>query len=294
MFTGIFIDSFVVSPYLEQSRTEFVFDVASGPSPMYSPNILSELTYTGIKSQGYGLQLAGLRKVSSDLAFYYELAHTDTGIKSGNVQDSDYSGDNRTGEFSRSYASVEDNGTNSTSYLLGAKTRWFGTHGHYITVFLGHDLTDMNLTATNGIQAIPYEASGVVLTGLNTEYNAKFSSQFYGFGTEHVFKWGTIGLLYDIRISDYRAKGNWNLRDDLAHPTSFADSGSGKGKRLKLDYSYPLDQSWDVFLNWLKVENEVHNGFNQVFLATGESSVTTLNNVSLESTAYQFGVRYIF
>lgn len=294
MFTGLFVDSFVVSPYIEQSHSEIVWDIAGGPSPYYTPNVLSELSYEKIKALGYGIQLAGLYKFSASWALYFEGNLSDASIKSGKAQDSDYAADNRGEEFSRSYADIKDDNVKDVSYCLGVKTRWFGAHGHYFTFLVGHRESEINLTVTNGTQIIPAELNGTAITGLKSTYNSDFSALFYGIGTEHVFQWGTLGLRYEIHNVDFDAQADWNLRDEFAHPKSFTHTGDGKGRALILGYSYQINRNWDAYFNFSRLKYEINNGYDQTYFATGESYVTTLNSLDYESDRYQVGIRYIF
>ena len=60
MFTGLFIDAFIVTPYVEQTKSELVWNIANGAGANASPNVLSELSFKDVKSIGYGLKLAHL------------------------------------------------------------------------------------------------------------------------------------------------------------------------------------------------------------------------------------------
>ncbi|MCG7952648.1 MAG: hypothetical protein N0E56_15730 [Candidatus Thiodiazotropha endolucinida] len=293
MFTGLFLDSFTITPYLEQSKSEVVWSIPAGPSSFYSPNILSELTYKDVKARGLGLNLAYLNKVSDHWALYLEGDYSDTSIKSGSSQDSDYLGDNRTEEFSRSYADVDDDSSVRTSFTIGMKTRWFDSKGHYFTFLFGHQKHQLNMTTSNGVQYIPEESRGSPMTGLNSTFNSEFSSWYSGVATEHVFKWGTIGIRYERHDVEYDSEADWNLREDLAHPTSFIQSGEGKGTLLTLGYSYQVNLNWDLFFNYTRRDYDIKEGYDQTFASDGSSYVTTLNGLQYDSEQYQIGFRYI-
>ena len=294
MFTGLFIDSIIISPYVEHAKSELVWDIAAGPSEYFSPNILSELHYNDVKHTGLGIHLAQLKPIANNLAFYGELRYSDTNISSGRSQDSDYLANNREAEFSRSYADIKNNGNNNFSISLGLKKRWFDVSGHYFTAMIGYQNTKFDLTATNGVQAIPDELNGEVFPGLESTYNSDFNSLYFSLSTEHVFQWGTVGLRLDRYDIDFEAVADWNLREDLAHPKSFLHSGNGKGDSFTLEYSYQLNINWDTFLNFKRLRYKIKNGYDQTFFADGASYVTTLNRLSYESDQFNFGIRYIF
>jgi len=294
MFSGIFVDSLILSPYMEQSKSELVWDIATGPSSYFTPNVLSELSYQNIKSRGLGIRIASVKKVSQDWAFIVEVNYSDTSIKAGRSQDSDYLSNDREDEFSRSFADIEGNGNRQQSFGIGMKSRLFGLRGHYVSMLFGRKETEVNLTATNGVQSIPEEYSGVELTGLNSTYNSCFASLYVGFSTEHVFGWGTVGANYEYYDVEFDAEADWNLRDDLAHPVSFAHFGSGKGESLTVGYTYQYGFNWDFYLNYIHSHTKIKNGYDQIFFTDGSSYITTLNQLKFESKQLQLGFRYIF
>ncbi|BFM18716.1 hypothetical protein R50073_48990 (plasmid) [Maricurvus nonylphenolicus] len=294
MFTGLFIDAFIVTPYVEQTKSELVWNIANGAGANASPNVLSELSFKDVKSIGYGLKLAHLNAISENFAFYIEGEYADSSIRSGTVQDSDYSQDNRAGEFSRSISEVEDDSLSGWSLAAGVKTRWFGARGHYLTTLIGHQRQNVDYTMTDGVQVIPESLAGQPLTGLNSTYNSEFESWYIKVGTEHVFKWGTIGLSYEHHDLDFYAEADWNLRTDFAHPKSFVHEGEGTGKAITIAYTYPINLQWDVYLTYTKRENTVEDGYDQTFFANGNSAIIRLNEVEYEAEQFQLGFRYIF
>ncbi len=294
MFTGLFIDAFVLSPYIELSKSELVWSIAAGPSAAYTPNILSELTYSELKSEGFGLQFSYLKKLNDNWAFYIEGDYSDSSITSGESQDSDYQSDNRGDEFSRSYAEIKDDLIKKEMFSVGIKTRWFDKQGHYLTFLFGHQQHNVDITVTNGVQAIPVEMNGTPLVGLNSTYDSEFSSWYYGLSTEHVFKWGTIGLRYEIHDIDFIAQADWNLRPDFQHPKSFEHTGKGDGNTLVLGYTYTFNLSWDAYFNVIHREYEINDGYDQTFFSDGGSYITTLNKLEYKIESYQLGFRYIF
>ena len=294
MFTGLFVDAFIFTPYVEQTKSEMVWNIANGAGANASPNILSELTFKNVKSLGYGLKIAHLNALSENIAFYVEAEYADSSVKSGTVQDSDYLGDNRTGEFSRSIADVNDDSLNSWGLAAGIKTRWFGARGHYLTFLIGHERQAVDYTMTDGVQIIPEAYSGQSLTGFNSTYNSEFESWYIKIGTEHVFKWGTIGLSYEHHDLDFYSEADWNLRADFAHPKSFTHEGEGSGKGITIAYTYPLNLQWDVFLTYTKRKNIINDGYDQVFFSDGFSVINSLNTVEYTEEQFQFGFRYIF
>lgn len=294
MFTGLFIDSFQISPYVDLAKSDVSWSISAGPGTNYTPNILSELSFRNVKSRGAGLTLAYLNKLNDHIAFYVEGDLSDGDIQSGNIRDSDYLGDNRTGEFSRSYSEASGDSYQNKQGAMGFKYRWLSNHGHYFSVLVGTSDFQYDIQMRDGIQAIPLELAGSALPGLNSSYDSTFSTQYFALITEHVFSFGTLGLRLEQHQIEFDAKANWNLRDDLAHPTSFAQTGEGNGHAIVVGYSYAIDPSWDIYLNLHRRHNVVDDGYDHTFASDGSSVVTRLNKYDFEAIGYQAGFRYIF
>jgi len=295
MFTGVFIDSFALSPYLEGAESELVWSIAA-PAPYTSPNILSELSYTELKREGLGFQFSYLKTFDNLWAFYAEGDYSNTAITSGESQDSDYFSDNRTDEFSRSYSDVSDELVERKSLALGVKTRWTKgqNEGHYVTVLLGYQEHDVDMTVTNGVQVVPVELNGDSIVGLNSTYNSDFTSLYLGLSTEHVFNWGIVGFRYERHDLDFVAEADWNLRDDFQHPKSFEHTGDGDGDVFTLGYTYKLNFHFDVFVNVIHREYVIKNGNDEVFFSDGTTGETKLNKLFYKSNNIRAGIRFVF
>ncbi|MBL4901012.1 MAG: hypothetical protein JKX76_15500 [Colwellia sp.] len=304
MLSAAILSGFFISPSVSVSTTDFVWSKGSGPTENYSPNVLSELEYSDLKAQGYGLDIGYMYRIKTGLYLYSEISRSDLDIKGGEVRDSDWAGNNKTDEFSRSTSKVKDEGISSMTYELGIQTRIFGSPDHYITFLIGEDSTDINLVMTDGVQDIwnpeliglePSEfGPGDAIVGLNSTYDAEFSSNFFGLKTEHVFSWGTISLTakkYDIK---YEAKANWNLREEFAHPVSFRHESDGNGMDIEVGYSYLLSDNWDLFIEFSHRKWDIDSGYDQIFFGDGQSVMLRFNGAELNSESYTIGTKYYF
>lgn len=294
MFDGLYTDALAVSPYLDHTKTDMVWSIGAGPSTNYSPNVLSELSFDQLKSRGWGLNIAYLNKLNNKWAFNLEGDYFRSSIKKGDIQDSDYEGDDRTEEFSRSYSDASGDALERKQTALGFKYRWFDTKGHYLGLMIGRHDFDFDVNMTNGVQIVPLESNGLTLAGLDSTYDSRFLSTFAAVTTEHVFNWGTVGFRYEKHDVEFDAKANWNLRSEFAHPVSFAHTGEGDGETLTLGYTYTVTKAWDVYVNWSRRQIEISDGYDHTFFVDGSSIVLRLNNVDYDSESMQGGVRYIF
>lgn len=291
MFDGLYTDGLVVTPYIDHAKTNLEWSISAGPSTQYSPNILSELSFDDMKTKGWGLSLSYLKKLNNKWAFNIEADLLKSKISSGDVQDSDYAEDNRQAEFSRSYSDAKGDGADRRTISTGFKYRWFGNKGHYASVLIGKQIYDFDIRMRNGTQVIP---ATFPIPGLSSTYETETDSIFIALGSEHVFDWGTVGLRLERHDVSYDAKANWNLREDLAHPVSFAHTAEGTADVIVLGYSYTINKSWDVFANLSRRTMSLNDGYDHVFANDGRSTVVRLNNVDMTTSAVNAGVRYLF
>lgn len=294
MFTGLFIDSFQIAPYIELSKADLVWSVAAGPGLNYSPNVLSELSFEDLKARGGGFTISHINKLNDKVAFYIEGDIASSDISTGSARDSDYFGDNRTEEFSRSYSKTKGDGLKKKLGAMGFKYRWMSNRGHYVSVLIGMSDFQYDINMKDGVQYIPIESRGIQLTGLDSTYDSIFKSEFIALMSEHAFPFGTLGLRIEQHKTEFDAKANWNLRQDLAHPISFAQTGEGDGYVVVLGYSYAINTSWDVYLNIVKRNYVISDAYDHIFMREGSSVVTRLNEVDYEDYSSQAGFRYIF
>lgn len=302
MLKAALLSGFFISPNYSVNHADFLWNIGSGPTENYSPNVLSELEYSDLEFQGAGIDIGYSKKLTSGIGFYSEIKYSDSDLKSGTVRDSDWAGDNRTDEFSRSTSDANDDGLKNLSIALGMKFRIFDHKDHYITFLVGKDETKLDLVSTNGVQniwrpeligAAPSDfGPGDELVGLNSSYDVEFDSYWLGFKTDHFFSWGIISLRYQNFDIDYDAKANWNLRDDFAHPVSFTHKSDGRGHDIELGYTYVISKHWDIYSNFRYRKWEIDAGYDQTFFADGQSAILRFNEAELESKSLTVGFRY--
>jgi hypothetical protein len=260
-----------------------------------NPNILSELTWSDLEI----LQLEfGLARIFPNrLVLKGEIAYGI--IFDGENQDSDYFGDNRTGEFSRSNNSADDGHTSDGSIGLG----------YYIPIvsdtvmvipLIGYSFHLQNLEITDGVQTIatpPITPDLGPFPGLNSSYDAiwygpwvglELNARIYkrdGTSLAHEFLFGT-----EYHWADYDAEANWNLRTDFDHPKSFEHEADGSGIVFWAGYNYFFNPQWSLNFSGKYQEWETDPGIDRVFFADGTEAVTRLNEVNWESFSLMVGV----
>jgi len=266
-------------------RTDnFNFNIA-GDINGKNPNILSELSWQNLKIY----QISGRLTVDTDSLY----ARTSVGwgwIFSGTMQDSDYNGDNRTQEFSRS---INQPGGNvmDTSVGVGYPFR-LREDSVLIAPLVGYAYDRQQLEITNGNQTIPNSGP---FAGLDSTYHAQWWGPWLGFDLafaedEHITWRGS----FEYHWASYRATDNHNLRADLQHPESFVHTASGGGVTGSLGLDWALSEQWILALEADFISWSTRPGIDESFFSNGTVGTTRLNEVNWNSWAFALGIKRRF
>ena len=255
-------------------------------------NILSELTWSDLEI--FQLEFAVARNLPNRFKLKGSLAYGL--IFDGENQDSDYAGNNRTLEFSRSNNSADDGNTSDVSIGLGYFFPLL-TKNFIATPLVGFSFHGQNLTITEGFQTIPPLGP---FPGLNSSYDAKWYGPWVGLELNFSIYKRDVPLAHQILFgieyhwANYYAEANWNLRTDLAHPKSFEHEADGSGTVFWAGYNYFFNPQWSLDLIYKYQKWETDPGIDRIFFADGTEAVTRLNEVNWKSYALMVGVTYRF
>ena len=259
-----------------------------------NPNVLSEYTWRDLET----FQVRGGLRVLADDAFYLRASLSYGWIFEGVNQDSDFAGDHRTLEFSRS-----NNRANKGSTLDGAmgfgyqfrsgRIRWIP--------LLGYSYSEQNLTLKDGCQTISVPVPGVTpppvgpIAGLNSAYDAAWKGPWVGFDLFFAVQERlTLFGVFQYHWSSYEAVANLNLRADLAHPKSFEHHAEGVGYVLAAGAEYAVKGPWIATLKAGYERWSTDPGMDRIYYADGSVAETRLNEVKWRSFALMLGLTYRF
>ena len=254
-----------------------------------NPNILSELTWDHLKSVTAGGTALLTRKSLIALRGSAEYGW----IFAGDNQDSDYLGDNRTFEFSRS------NNNSDTGHLLdvdaGIGYPWVPEGLSYefrLIPLVGYSYHEQALTITDGFQTIP---STGTFAGLDSRYRAEWRGPWVGFDLD--FKPYEKILFYggfEYHRSSYLANARWNLRTDFSQPKSFRHTATGWGIVGVAGMTYRLSDKWFIDGN-AKIQSWTTSpGIDRIFFSDGTTTEDRLNEVRWNSYTVSLGLRHLF
>jgi hypothetical protein len=206
-----------------------------------NPNILSELTWSDLQI----LQASVSGNVLINKAFYLRGSFGFGWAFDGDNQDSDYNGDNRTLEFSRSNNKADDSYVFDASAGLGYQFTLVSGRLRLIPL-VGYAYNQQNLTLTDGFQTISLPPQTQPL-GPIPNLDSTYDTRWYG-------PWLGVDLFYNAseKISlfagfeyhwaDYKAEAFWNLR---ANP-NFEHEADGEGFVISFGGDYVFAEPWSM------------------------------------------------
>ncbi|MBV1914267.1 MAG: hypothetical protein KUG72_02715 [Pseudomonadales bacterium] len=265
------------------------WNIASDPSGTHTPNILSELTWDDIESVELQFDFSG--KLASQ--FYYHLDLSIAGIRKGKNQDSDYHGNNRTLEFSRSNNNASDGYLGDISGAIGYPIQLDedGKKRFRLTPLLGYSYHRQNFSITDGEQTLASAGTPPLgpIAGLDSSYEAEWYGPWFGFELAFVLAPGVnLDIQFEHHVGEYLGVGNWNLREDFQHPRSFEHIADSSGNSLFLSLVIDRGWLWIVSAQFQKWQTDA--GTDRIFFSDDTSVTTRLNEVNWQSNSLSFGV----
>jgi len=272
-------------------------DLLPGLPPQYrnqSVNIISELTWSDIEILQLEFELQKrFRKtfrIKGTLAYGL--------IFDGKNQDSDYAGNDRTLEFSRSNNSADDGETWDLLFGFGYEFL-FVSDKIGLTPFVGLSLHGQNFTMTNGFQTVSNFGFPVDIgpfPGLDSSYDADWYGPWIGLELAFYDRRANLAASrqeffggVELHYAQYEAWANWNLRGDFAHPVSFEQESDGYGSVLYIGYKFFFNPRWSLNFNGKYQIWETDSGTDTVYWYDGTFSDTPLNEVNWESFSVSAG-----
>lgn len=250
------------------------------------PNVLSELQWTDIRS--FNVKASMNADIGKRI---YTRAYADYGfIFAGDNQDSDYDGDDRTLEFSRSNNSSDSGDLYDLSAGIGYIIRPRRSYVALIPM-AGYSYHKQDLTITDGFQTWPPYGP---FDGLDSSYDARWNGPWAGI--DFIFyrdKW-TISTAFEYHVIDYYAEANWNLRDDFEHPKSYEHEADGDGFIASINADYKFNERTSAGFTIDYQDFHTEPGVDRTFFSDGTESETRLNEVVWYSYSLLLSLKYAF
>jgi len=270
------------------------WNIASDGTGRVTPNILSELTWSDVEIS----QVQAGGNITLGDKFIIEGMTAVGDVFSGDNQDSDYLGNNRTSEFSRSNNHASDGETEDFSGALGYKvaleneTNFLNVENLWATFLAGYSYHKQRWVITEGFQTIP--ANGP-FANLNSRYTSTWEGPWAGIEFSGKQKQLSGSLRFEYHRPQYYGEGNWNLRSDFEHPVSFEHLvNNGQGLVFSVDGNYHIRDNWLFNINANFQDWKVEEGLDRTFFSDGTTSDTLFRESNWESYALMLGSVFQF
>ena len=264
------------------------------------PNILSELTWSDLKI--VQLKLAS-RAVIWDRV-YLRGEFTYGTVASGDNRDSDYNGDNRTQETSRSLNGVDGNDVWDASVGIGPRFSFFDSTVE-VCPMLGYAVSEQDLNLVDGYQAVSNQPPDTPpvgpIAGLDSRYETRWKGPWLGVDllfstpcTHGPFRRVGVTFTGEYHWVDYDADANWNLRSDLDHPVSFSHTAEGSGVVVGATFRFETGNRWEIEVGMNSKRMTTKAGWDRIYYSDGTTAGTRLNRVRWHALTVEAGVSYRF
>ncbi len=287
------------------------WNIAGFLTPADFVDVLSELSWNDLEIfQLKGEVKTAFGRPDQPLAIYLRGALDYGWILDGENQDSDFAGNNRTEEFSRSNNNADDGDVFDASFGGGWRVqspdkKWT------VAPLVGFSYHEQNLTLTEGVQtvSVPVVIGDSILVppapgpfpGLDSSYEAKWYGPWLGvdLSWQPLERFTLVGSFEYHFWVQYEAVARWNLRTQgqlaLDQPRSFEhEADDGEGITLSLAGIYDLNSRFSVHLDLTYLDWQAEDGVDRVFFANGTLGETLLNEVNWESGSVMVGLSYRF
>ncbi len=264
-----------------------------------APNVLSELTWAGLDI--LQLKLANRTVVKDRI---HLRGHLDYGtVISGSNRDSDYAGDNRSQEFSRSVNGVDGHNVWDGSFGVGPGFSFFESR-LTLCPMIGYAVSEQDLNIVDGNQVLTAPPATTPIgpfDNLNSRYQTRWIGPWIGLDllfsapcTQGPFSAVHVQLTGEYHRATYDAEANWNLRSDFNHPVSFIHEADGEGFAAGADVRLALKNRWGIHLGMNLREMTAGSGLDRTFTADGTVVDTRLNTVRWRAFSVEAGLSRSF
>lgn len=305
-FDGIDVDRYGVDLASGYRSDQLEWSVAGNRSGG-NPNILSELIWEDVEvfqvKAGLWVELKPLPYVARNSLVLVKLSAGK--ILDGDVRDSDYAGDNRADEWSRSVNKADSGFVFDLSGAWGPKFFIDSVDGLTVTPLLGYGFNMQSLSMTGGEQTVsepglapsrfnPPPPLGHI-PGLDSSYTAHWYGPWVGMNADYrISDKFNLGVELGYHVIEFFAQADWNLRQDFDHPVSFEHEADGRGVVVDVSGRYQLSERWSCLLNINIQDWKTESGTDRTYFSDGSIGSSRLNRVEWDSYSIMAGLSYLF
>ncbi len=277
---------------------ETLFDISAGPridelhwsisGEPSGPNILSEVVWRSVDSAQLALGFQGL----TDGGVLIDSSISLGKIYDGHVNDTDYTGDNRTGAFAFSEADTVDDDVMDFSFAIGRAFPVTDAESTAITPLVGFSYHEQNFDVAGPASGVSTASSFPAVDIVDANYEAEWWSTFIGVQVEHRGnRWDTWGRV-EYHNVDYEATIDWGPGGNPANPTTIKQKSDGSGPIYEIGarYRYSQNLAFNASFTWWNWDTD--SGTHRSIFSNGSVSSMELNTVQWEQNAVMLGITF--
>lgn len=275
--------------------SELVWNIPGAP-PV---NVLSELKWENISGYQIEPKIEYNQKTGLLKGLNIQASINKSITTSGENQDSDYDGANRTLEWSRSNNSSNAGHAEGFSASIGYAFNFGGNRERARTRFttlVGYAIQNQQFVQRDGFQTIwTDDPSQQGPFYLNSSYDMQLYMPFIGAElTSYFYDSHQLKISGRYSKASYVGTGHWNQRTDFAHPDSFVDNVDGIAFLLGAEYAwefYPQTQfTLSSHFNYFNGKD----GYKIQNASDGSVTWNYVNEATWHSLDYMAGLNYKF
>lgn len=246
-----------------------------------SPNVFSELIWDQIQGMNYGIQ--GTIRILPKLDIVLEGDYQKT--RRGSARDTDYDFDNRTGPF------YDERFSSDEGYFYN-----FRVSARYVLP----DLGSVSPRILLGYEQLGNELFLLPLADGSSDPDVRtiYQTDWYGgqMALELAYAYDSFYALgsYGFGLFDYKAKANWNLRDEFQQPVSFRHSALGLKHNGVLRLGYQVHPAVAIELSGHYTSAFTNQGLDELYTRNEGTKYTRLNGANLSQYSGSLGLRFTF
>lgn len=283
MLSALFIDTDSISLSLAQTETAIDWHVEARAKDELPPNIEAGLSYRDSYSRSARLDWQGIRLIHPDYALVYQLSYAKA--KSASKQST---------QAVSGFISPASDNLKHYFLSLGIKARWFDRVGHYYSVSLGWQQSEIDLfnNATAQVrgshwvdgpifrQAFAYgdKQQGVVLQG----------------SSEHKFEFGNLGLALSLTKLEADTRFAFHIVSSTEQQAEFYQTADSYRLGVELEYSYPLSAQTQLYATYRYSKAAFNSGSGQAEVLGREYFLADIKRYEVEISGVNLGLRWLF
>lgn len=218
-------------------QDNFNFSIAG---PGNDPNVLSEVQWKSLRMYAVN----GAARYVSTHHYVIQISGECAKIYHGANRDSDYLFDHKEGEFSRIHSDAGRGHVYDLNAAVGYQVMSTGRRA-LVTILAGYSYDQQYLKMYDGHQRIGLLMPEGSFPGLDSSYTARWYGPWIGIDTSTRVECNAeLYASFSWHMPQFRAHGDWNLRDDLID--GFEQSANAFGYDAMVGFSWDWTERWGV------------------------------------------------